>query len=87
MKRPIWMTALLIVMCLPLFATPTYVGMLPADVDATVKSLVAGYPIYVVVSAVLAWIVYPTRRGVAWILIMLMALSHLAVYMLAHSPQ
>lgn len=33
------------------------------------------YPAYVVLSAVLAWGCYPRRRAIAWILLVMMALS------------
>lgn len=83
---PWWMTIVIVVLCLPLFATPSLIGMLPAGTDDTVKTLVTGYPIYVVASGILAWIVYPSRKGLAWILLILMALSHVAIYMLAKNP-
>lgn len=37
------------------------------------------YPAYVVLSAVIAWPCYPTRRAVAWILVAMMALSTVAL--------
>lgn len=37
------------------------------------------YPAYVVLSAILAWACYPTRRAVAWILVAMLALSACAL--------
>lgn len=40
------------------------------------------YPLYVLASGVLAWMCYPRRRAMAWILLILLLLSHGAVWML-----
>lgn len=46
------------------------------------------YPLYIIFTAVLAWICYPARRPLAWILVGLMALSSIGLFAatIVHNP-
>jgi hypothetical protein len=40
------------------------------------------YPFYAIVAAYLAWQCYPQRRALAWVLLSLLLLSHVAIWIL-----
>ncbi|MDE7411678.1 MAG: hypothetical protein K2M94_06535 [Paramuribaculum sp.] len=80
---PRWMIWVILLVSLPVFQFPMLLSSLP--VDSPNKVLVWMYPFYVVVAAYLAYQCYPQRRALAWILLALMVLSHIAVYMLVNS--
>lgn len=80
-KTPIWMTILIIIVLLPIFSLPMLLDQVPAD-DSSLKAIVWCYPFYLLLSGYLAWFAYPQRPNVSWILIVLMALSSIAVWML-----
>lgn len=50
--------------------------------DPTVKYLTYFYPAYVIATGVCAWLCYPQRKALAWILLALMLLSHAAMMLL-----
>ena len=64
-KTPRWFAALCIV-CL-----------LPAGSD--ISPLLWIYPFYALAAAALAWQCYSQRKALAWILLFLLLLSHLAI--------
>lgn len=72
---------LVILMVLPLGGYPALLSAMSAA-DDTLRTLLWLYPAYVVCAAVCAWICYPARKDVAWILIILLALSHAGMYFL-----
>ena len=80
LKTPAWVTVVIIICMLPVLAFPTLLSMTGADTPA--RLLVWFYPFYVIASGVCAWICWPQRRDVMWILLALMVLSHLAMWML-----
>ncbi|MBD5266510.1 MAG: hypothetical protein HDR85_04735 [Bacteroides sp.] len=80
-RTPLWMTLVILLFLLPVFSFPVLLGNIPAD-DETAKTFVWIYPFYMLFSAWLAWNAYPTRSTVSWILIILMALSTAAVWLL-----
>lgn len=82
-KCPVWMTVLIIVLCLPLFSFPALLSMLPQGCE----TLGILYPFYVIGTGVCAWICYPSRKTVTWILLSLMVLSHLGIWWLAFYGQ
>jgi len=51
--------------------------------DATVRALIWLYPIYVVLSGLLAWQCYGRRTVMSWIILVLMLLTHASFYYLA----
>lgn len=77
---PKWMTAVIIVLLLPVFQFPYLVASAP-DVS-TVKTLVWIYPFYCLVAAWLAWQCFPQRPALSWILLALMVMSHVSVWCL-----
>lgn len=85
MKTPLWMTVVIIIFLLPVFAFPLLLANLPAG-DEAVKLFVWIYPFYMVLSAWLAWNAYPRRSYVSWILLILMGLSTAAVWTLELHP-
>lgn len=84
-RTPAWMTVVIIVMMLPLFLLPSLLSAAPSG-DDTVTTILWCYPFYVMLSGWLAWICYPSRPVMSWILLALMLLSHIAVWILVDLP-
>lgn len=80
-KTPAWMTVLIVVLMLPVFSLPALLSAIPPD-DSGMKTIVWCYPFYVIFSGWLAWQCYPQRREVSWILLVLMVMSHAAMWMM-----
>ncbi len=76
-RRPWWFTVILIVMVFPAFGMPWMLASAP--VGSMLLTLIKLYPAYLALSAVCAWLCYPQRRELAWILVALMALSSSAL--------
>lgn len=81
-RTPWWMGVIIVVVSLPVFALPYLLSQCAAEL----KTFVWLYPLYVVVAAWLAWICYPRRRLLTWILLIIMALTHVAMFTLATKP-
>lgn len=81
---PKWMLAVIIVTLLPVFQFPVLLSDCPPV--SIVRTLLWIYPFYCLVAAYLAYQSYPQRHAIAWILIMLMVLSHVAMWMLVTTP-
>lgn len=79
-RTPIWMGIVIALAMIPALIFPFRMGAMPTD--ATARYLIWFYPAYVIGSGVCAWLCYPQRKALAWILIVLMILSHMAMYML-----
>lgn len=77
---PLWMKIVIICCMLPVLAFPSLLAATQADTPA--RTIVWLYPFYVLASGLCAWIYYPVRREMSWILIVLMLLSHAAVWIL-----
>lgn len=75
-----WLAILLIFMLTPIFFFISVA--LEAPVGSALRMLVWFYPAFCIADAVCAWICYPQRKEVAWILIALMALGHIGIYIL-----
>ncbi len=84
MTPPRWMTFIIIVFTLPLFSTPWLVRTCPPGQE-TVKTLIQLYPFYMALSAWLAYKAYPQRHYVSWLLLLMMALSTAAIFILTKS--
>lgn len=80
-KTPVWMTILIILLVLPVFSLPALLSAI-APGDSGMKTIVWCYPVYVVMSGWLAWQCYPQRREVSWILLVLMVMSHVAMWIM-----
>lgn len=78
-RVPVWMLIIIIVAALPVLAFPTMLNLAAGEISGY-KVLVWLYPFYVIVSAWLAWQCYGRRTEMTWILIVLMILSHAAMW-------
>lgn len=78
-RRPLWLLILLIIVSLPVFTFPTLLGMInPAD---TVASTMAWfYLFYILLTDYLAWICWPQRKAITFVLILLLVLSHISMW-------
>ena len=83
-KTPHWMVAVIIIVTLPVFQFPMLLASAP-DLSS-VKALVWAYAFYCIVAAYLAWQCYPQRKALAWVLLALMVMSHLAMWLLVTTP-
>lgn len=81
---PRWFSIVVLIVMLPVFQIPMLLDSCPPDHPG--RTLVWIYPFYVLVAGWLAWQCYPQRRTMAWVLLALMALSHVAIYILVTSP-
>lgn len=77
---PTWMKIVIICCMLPVLAFPTLISALPQD--SPVNTLVWLYPLYVLATGICAWVCYGQRRELSWILLVLMLLSHAAIWTL-----
>lgn len=80
---PLWAKILIIVSALPVFSYPWLLAN--AGNDSETRTFLWLYPIYVLVSAVCAWLCWPDRREISWILIVLMLLTHAAMLYLTNN--
>lgn len=84
-RTPVWMVIVIIMIMLPVFQMPMLLGACPADMGG-IRTLVWGYPFYVLLTGWLAYVSYPSRPTISWILLVIMLMSHLAIYMLVNNP-
>lgn len=80
---PLWAKLLIIASALPVLAYPWLLSASAADTEE--RTFLWFYPIYVVASVICAWICWPERREVYWILIVLMLLTHAAIFFLINN--
>ncbi len=82
---PMWIRCLIIVSALPVLALPwLWAGNPDSD---TGKVLLWLYPAYVVLSTVCAYKAWRNTPELTWILIVLLLLTHGAMYILCYPPQ
>lgn len=80
-RLPLWMMALIIIVAVvPLPALPQLVAACPAGGPEI--TFLRFYPLYIVVAAVCAWLSYARRPEVTWIIIVLMLMTHAAMWLL-----
>ncbi|MCM1483767.1 MAG: hypothetical protein NC043_05490 [Muribaculaceae bacterium] len=79
---PLWVKMLIIIDALPVFSLPALIAMSSPGMGG----MVLIYPAFVLMGAWLAWICWPERRVMSWIMIVLMALMHVAIWMLVTMP-
>ena len=80
---PAWVKVVIIILILPVFSTPALLSALPQGHEEW-NTILWCYPFYLLLSGWLAWICYPQRPVVSWILMVLMVLSTVAVWMLVN---
>ena len=81
-KFPLWAKLLIIISALPVVSLPMIINPCSAARYEEIKLFLMIYPLYVLASAVMAWISYRQRREVSLILIVVMLLTHAAMWML-----
>lgn len=79
-RIPLWFWFVIIVACLPAFFIPFLPGMVYVREQLGILSTL--YPVYVAATALCALMCYKQRREVAWILVGLMVLAHVAMFFL-----
>ncbi len=79
-RTPWWMGVIIVVAMIPALFLPFYTNGISDD--PTVKYLTYFYPAYVIATGICAWMCYPQRKALAWILLVLMLLSHCAMLLL-----
>lgn len=83
---PVWFTILLIILVIPGFLVGFILPRLNSSGDE-LRTIMRLYPYYIAAAALFAWICYPERRLMAWILVGLVVLSHVMVAALASMPE
>lgn len=77
-RPPRWFTLVVILCVLPLVGFPSLLSQCPEDSPLT--AFVWFYPLYVLAAGICAWMCYATRRELAWILLALLLLTHIALW-------
>lgn len=80
-RVPAWMVAVIILAALPVVAFPTMLSQSASSAGEN-RLYLWIYPAYVVVAALLAYQCYGRRTEMSWILIVLMLLTHVAMWVL-----
>ncbi|MDE7397448.1 MAG: hypothetical protein K2M98_06955, partial [Muribaculum sp.] len=73
-RRPAWFITILVLLSLPLLATPAYLARIPED-----NGIFLCFPLYVLLSVYLAYASWPQRQYLAWILIGVLVLSYISL--------
>lgn len=81
-RRPWWLLVIIIIAALPVFAFPTLLSLMN-EVNSEIKIITWFYLYYVIGTAYLAWICWPERKYMTWILLVLLLMSHVAIWCLA----
>lgn len=81
-RVPWWMWLVIILCALPGLSVPLLSSLTASNI-AMVRTLTLLYPLYVLLSAVLAWQCYGRRSILTWIILVLLILSHACFYYLA----
>lgn len=79
-RRPWWFTLLLILLVLPAVGMPWV--LVSAPENTMLHTLIKWFPGFLVLSAICAWMAYPARKDVSWILVAIMAMSSAALYVI-----
>ena len=85
-RVPLWMVVVIIIAALPVLAFPAMLSA-SADVAGGDRYFLWLYPAYVIASSLLAYQCYGRRTEMSWIIIVLMLLTHAAMWLLALTPQ
>lgn len=79
-KTPLWVVIVIIIFVLPIFQFPALLSLCPPD--SFERVLVWIYPFYIIVAGYLAFICWNQRPWMTWILLILMAITHAAMWAL-----
>ena len=77
-----WAKLLIIIATMPIILYPYILSQCDAITYENFKIFFLLYPIYAISSAMMAWISFRSRPEISIILILLMGLSHFAIWML-----
>lgn len=80
LRTPLWFTLLTIIAMLPVLACPTLLNM--AQPDTPARTFAYLYPAYVLLAGWLAYLCYPRRPAIAWMILILLLLTHAAIWVL-----
>ena len=83
-STPKWVLAVIIILMLPLFQFPFLLSL--CEPGSPAHPFLWIYPFYALLSGYLAYICYPTRRAMAWILLILLTLSHISLWLMVNTP-
>lgn len=81
-KFPIWVKIVIIIVSLPVFMLPLIISQCNEITYEGFKLFLFLYPIYIISSAIMAWISYKTRPEISIVLIILMLFTHIAIWMI-----
>lgn len=81
-KFPLWVKMLIIIASLPVVMLPVIINDCNPVRYEEIKLFLILYPCYVLASAIMAWISYRNRPEITAILILLMLLTHMAMWFL-----
>lgn len=79
-KTPWWVTAIIVLAMMPALVLPVAAHHVPES--GTPRYLLWFYPAYVIATGVCAYITYPGRSYLTWILLVLLLMSHAAMWVL-----
>ena len=79
-RPPVWFAILLVLLAVPSLLF-TYQAIKVTDSTGWLTEAAAGYlfPAYIIISAVGAWMCYPSRRTISWVLVGLLVLGDLGL--------
>lgn len=81
-KAPAWFCIIVAIAVLPSLLFPTFYEIGMDEKSLIDKFILYGFPIYLIMSAILAVLCYVTRRTMAWILAVVMYLTDIAMWLL-----
>lgn len=80
-RAPWWFAVLLVIVIFPTMAFIPQAAHIVSEAEWLGSSYVGWiYPLFIVLSAFLAWVCYPERRTVAWILFALIVLTDIGLF-------
>lgn len=80
-RVPAWMLAIIIIVALPVLAFPAMLSQ-ATGIEGGTRYFLWLYPAYVVAASLLAWQCYGRRSEMSWIIIVLIILTHIAMWLL-----
>lgn len=81
-KFPLWAKLMIIISAIPIITLPYTISQCNDVTYEFFKIFFFLYPIYVIISAIMSWICYKSRHEISIVLIILMLLTHIAIWMI-----
>lgn len=82
-RRPLWIAIVIIAAMLPVAGYACLLATASTQTSTEIRTLMWLYPLYVLAAGLCAWICWPRRKELTWIIIVLMLLTHAAMWILA----